>query len=431
MDTVWSQSGSNFHPGDTTLQTEKLPPGLYVYKPTLSGWYLERTADRFIFSGKIYGNHDPILNRVQTAWTGLGGNLGVLLNGLKGTGKTVTAQLIANWAVSQGLPVLQVSAPVPLQGILAAVQQPMMVIFDEFEKTHDKEEQQNLLSALDGISRNGFQRLFVFTTNNRWIDTNFVDRPSRIRYCWEFTRLDEATILMLMDDILDPTLAHLRTEILQYLISREVLSIDVVKTVLQETNLFKESPLCFNEVLNLTEKEPPSFRVEILDANRQPVKTLTPFLSLPKEQTRRLLTVLSRTGREEAVQNPGAYRFEDRYTHHEFTFVESTEVYSEWVCHLRVPLEETWLRAFPKVQSYSGESRLVLDVKPEGWVPPSWAVKYQKDVELTNEEDSQLRAWDRKGSVYGNDKGRFLIRITPNKEGPPSQTVFSSTMWND
>ena len=263
---VWQQKGDSYWPSNTALDVRKIPPGIYSYGATPNGqWFLELTTSRYVFPYKIYGAHDRIIDRVKRAWKSLPSNLGVLLNGLKGTGKTITAQQIVNWAIDEGLVVLNAQSPVPLAMIMEHVEQPMLVLFDEFEKTHAEDKypgsQQQLLSAIDGLSKNEHRRLFLFTTNTKKVDENLVDRPSRIRYGWEFGRLSSDLIEMLLDDMLDKELARLRPEILTYLNTRAVLTIDVVKAVIVECNTFREGPEAFKSIMNLTEKEPCGFKV--------------------------------------------------------------------------------------------------------------------------------------------------------------------------
>ncbi|WP_295723753.1 AAA family ATPase [uncultured Leptotrichia sp.] len=51
----------------------------------------------FVFDYKIYGLQEDFINHViKTYNEAQTGNLGILLNGTKGTGKTVAAKMIAN-----------------------------------------------------------------------------------------------------------------------------------------------------------------------------------------------------------------------------------------------------------------------------------------------------------------------------------------------
>ena len=57
--------------------------------------FLERIADKFYFGFKLYGIDETFVTHVLDTYSKQASkhNLGVLLNGAKGTGKTVTAKI--------------------------------------------------------------------------------------------------------------------------------------------------------------------------------------------------------------------------------------------------------------------------------------------------------------------------------------------------
>jgi len=419
-DNVWQQRSNTYWPGTTAMQMRHMPPGLYQYGTTMNGWFLENTSAAYTFPYKIYGHHDHIVDRVEKAWNSLEGNLGVLLNGVKGTGKTITAQLIANWAVNVGVPVLVVHKPIPLADVLSHINQPIVVIFDEFEKTHKEEDhQQALLSALDGMSRNEHKRLFIFTTNEKNVEANLVDRPSRIRYCWEFGRLSDDILEDVLTDLLDPELNAYKASIATYLNTRKVLSLDVAKTVIKEVNIFREDPANFASILNLSEQDARGFVIEMLDSNRVPVRTLTSFFTPQGADMNRLRMALTRSGRtafieEVKLRNP---LFCDYGMKLYIQFQSETEHHNEWFAHIKVPHHETWLKKFPKVNDATYDDNCWVDVKPDGWRIPAWANLVQKGEKLEGSDLKDYDEWLGSDSVHGTlDHADILIRITPNFE---------------
>lgn len=108
---------------------------------------------------------------------------GVLLNGVKGTGKTVMAKKLA---IDSGLPVIIPHESFPTKKLLdffKAIKTPVCILFDEVEKCRDTEK---LLTFLDGVEAT-CKKLVILTSNdNKEINTNLFDRPSRIRYYREF-----------------------------------------------------------------------------------------------------------------------------------------------------------------------------------------------------------------------------------------------------
>lgn len=425
MNSIWQQRSSSYYPGTDALTSKILPPGLYRYEFDINGWWLEHTGSCFEFPYKIYGNHDHILERVKTAWSALEGNLGLLLNGIKGTGKTVSAQLIANWAIQNGIPVLVVNRAIPLVNVLEHIDQPVVVVFDEFEKTHEKKEEQHaLLTALDGMARSRHKRMYVFTTNNKTVDDNFIDRPSRIRYCWDFRRLEDEVVEAILDDLLMPDVQHLRPDILTYLASRRVLSIDVVKTVLNEVNLFKEAPSAFADTMNLSELDATCYMLEVLDSNRNSVRTLTSYFTIARADSIRLRGLLSRTGRETyadtVLRSSNTWSFYDHVRGVGIEVVGLTQNMDEMVCHIRTRPHggiESWVSKCRKVCDIPDVSWLMLDERPEGWAVPMWARKMELGEMLTPEEETARDSWVEEESIFGTSKAqKVLIRVTPNYE---------------
>ena len=65
-----------------------------------------------------------------------------------------------------------------------------MVLFDEFEKVYDSDEQEEMLTLLDGVFPS--KKLFVLTCNDKWrVNQHMRNRPGRIFYMLDFTGLDE------------------------------------------------------------------------------------------------------------------------------------------------------------------------------------------------------------------------------------------------
>lgn len=427
---VWHKNADTFFPSTTALDTKRLPAAIYRYDVTPDGrWFLTKTAARYVFPYKIYGAHEHIVERVRRAWHGLPSNFGVLLNGLKGTGKTITAQQIVNWAIDEGIMVLNVQSPVPLAMIMDHIEQPMLVLFDEFEKTHDetvhKGVQQQLLSAIDGLSKNEHRRLFLFTTNTKKVNDNLVDRPSRIRYNWEFGRLSTDLIDMLIDDMLDKTLKHFRAEIIDYLNTREVLTIDVVKTVIIECNIFKEAPGEFKDVMNLTERAPSAFKVEIIDEMGMPIEVSNFFRGSMNSW---LLGLMSKNGQQMFIDN---YVMQARTQNvssnsgQTITFVEPTENEREWICNVQMETYGTWVGE--RLRKRAGRF-LWLDSQPKGWKVPEWARKYEANVTLTDEESNELEDWIDTSSIYGSSElKKVKVRFTIDNTAYKFSTGFSTS----
>ena len=203
---------------------------------------LEKIDDSFTFSFKVYDlDCEDIMKRVIKVWTSAQAassvkNLGVIFNGLKGTGKTIAAKLLCN---RTGLPVIVVSRP--MEGLLEFVQSlcfECAILIDEAEKTF-AEERDMLLKMIDGVY-NSKRKLYILTTNKLAVDENLLGRPGRIRYIKEFANLPAKAVSEVIDDNLDNP--ALKDGILKLVDTLEISTIDILKAIIDECNIMGEVP---------------------------------------------------------------------------------------------------------------------------------------------------------------------------------------------
>jgi SpoVK/Ycf46/Vps4 family AAA+-type ATPase len=163
--------------------TEKnLPVGIYdvQFNPDI-GFYLQ-VRDEFELPKKLYGKTQFRTHRILDTFESRPYVTGVLLHGVKGSGKSMEAKNIAIEGVQRGLSTLVVSsawAGPSFNKFLASIHDNIIVLFDEFEKVYDKEQQPALLTLLDGMIQT--KMLCVFTANDTSkIDSHMINRPGRI-----------------------------------------------------------------------------------------------------------------------------------------------------------------------------------------------------------------------------------------------------------
>ena len=243
----WNQSGNLFKTGDEANQLDTLPVGIYTLGKGMFGFYLERIDDKFEFNHKLYGLETSLINRVITTWNGTDRNLGVLLNGLRGTGKTVTAKVICN---QLELPVILINSQFEDGGLpefLNEVREDCIVFIDEYEKVFGDDS--DLLTVMDGVLANDTRKMFLLTTNKTYVNENMLQRPSRIRYFKTFKDLSPVVI----EEIVDDTLKHkkFKSDVITAISTLEIITIDVVKSIIEEVNLHNESPTEFMDVFNV------------------------------------------------------------------------------------------------------------------------------------------------------------------------------------
>lgn len=148
---------------DDSLQThEKLPAQTYVVLfSNQRGFYLEKYVEMEITELKIYGVHLDKVQKVLNSFDKVSRNLGVILSGDKGIGKSLFVKLLAMEAVNKNIPLIVVDTYIPgIASYIESIEQDVMVLFDEFDKTFgevkskygEASPQTNLLTLFDGIS---------------------------------------------------------------------------------------------------------------------------------------------------------------------------------------------------------------------------------------------------------------------------------------
>ena len=189
-------TGNIFRIYDDTLKTyDKLPAQPYVVRyANHTGFFLERYADIEITESKIYGVHPEKVQKVLDAFGRYNRNLGVILSGDKGIGKSLFAKLLAIQAMSKGLPLIIVDRYIGgIASYLESIEQEVIVLFDEFDKTfgevHSRDgeasPQSELLTLFDGVSPG--KKLFVITCNElRKLNDYLINRPGRFHYHFRF-----------------------------------------------------------------------------------------------------------------------------------------------------------------------------------------------------------------------------------------------------
>lgn len=271
MKNAWTQSSNKFTLTEVSKQTQVLPSGVYKFELDMfENPFLSRVQDNFVFPYKVYGIETDFINRVCKSWYNTTGNFGVLLNGLKGTGKTVTAEIIAN---ELNLPVIIVSFhSEKLVSFLNDIQQDVIVFVDEFEKIYDGYEN-SLLTIMDGALKTKHRIFFLLTTNELIVDRNLLQRPSRVRYVKSFSDLTLPVIMEIVNDKLEHK--HLYDAVVNFISQLPIITMDLVKSVIEEVNIHDEDPSIFKEVFNIHGDRSDLYNVyKIVDGNKEEVEKL-------------------------------------------------------------------------------------------------------------------------------------------------------------
>lgn len=237
----WIQTGNTYRSavGDV-FNVESLPKGIYdIDFAPFTGWSITKTADEFTFNYKIYNLETDFINHVITAFNNCESNLGVLMYGTRGSGKSASAKIICN---KINLPIFVIK---PVQDMstsnlidyISTFNFDCVFLFDEFEKNFSKEDS-SILSIMDGVYTSKYRRLFILTTNNLSVNENLLSRPSRIRYLKEFGNLSLDAINNYLDDNLSKENYEHKDEIISYIDTLEISTIDILKCIVDEIRIF-------------------------------------------------------------------------------------------------------------------------------------------------------------------------------------------------
>lgn len=236
-------AGSRFMVYGEDVQTYKiLPPGAYkVEFSKMTGFSLSIHNDLLV-KEKMYGTSYKKADKVMNTFNHLDRNMGVILSGPKGVGKTMFARRLAELGKEQGLPLILVDAPYPgIEDFIESIEQECIVLFDEFEKTFRKAKeeeggpQERLLSLFDGID--GGKKLYVITCNRvSGLNEYFLNRPGRFHYHFILSTPTGDEVREYMEDNLNGDARKYINNIVT-LSSMSAFTYDVLRAIAFELNL--------------------------------------------------------------------------------------------------------------------------------------------------------------------------------------------------
>lgn len=262
MNNKWINEGGVFFPipGNVVLHVSPGPGIFQVVQPgapTDMRLGLLKLYDKFEFNSKFYQiGPKKLEDRIKIVWESDDfidnkKSLGVILNGLKGSGKTWTAKQIAN---NMDMPVLLIDSSFDgrILNFVRDLNFSCVILIDEAEKIFKLgDEDDILLRMIDSANSNSSRHLFILTTNTLDVNPNLIGRTGRIRYLVNFRNLPEDIVKEFIEDNLKKEYESLKARIIEKVNLLEYNSIDLLKSIIDEVNITGQVDSPDEELMNI------------------------------------------------------------------------------------------------------------------------------------------------------------------------------------
>jgi len=249
------QSNGIYKAVDVTATYPKLPVGNYLLKFNMEdGFYLTKKED-FTLPKKIYGDTSIVDRWARSYMDNTSKNLGIILSGIKGSGKTITAQ---QFCLKMKKPVIIVNeafgGPEFVDFLTRKEFDGSIIFLDEFEKIYDRQnedKQQYFLSLMDGAFNTNL--IFVLTCNEYRINSYLINRLNRIKYRKHYINLEQSVIDEVVNDLLINK-TH-KDSINEFFDIIGLRTFDLLVNLINEMNSFNENAIECAKHLNLEAEE--------------------------------------------------------------------------------------------------------------------------------------------------------------------------------
>ena len=241
---------------------ERLEPKNYLFTWDAFGRCFLMDENDFSIPEKIYDVDGSLRSFITTSFNKNNKNLGVLLTGNKGQGKSLTAKILCK---ELNLPVILLNSAIPQNidfiSFLQNIEQDFILFIDEFEKLFDdREERRNngdsdsnfhkqdvFLSFMDGVRMQVKNKILFLLTTNEEVSKYLINRPSRIKFLKEYDELPQSLFNLIADDLLENK--DFKADLVKN-VSLDNLNIDLLISIINDINLFNKPFSEFRDFYN-------------------------------------------------------------------------------------------------------------------------------------------------------------------------------------
>lgn len=258
------------------LLHDTIPPALYVLNfSQTEGFYLSVTEDKFKLPNKIYGDYDSKTSKIINTYNSKTSNLGILLTGTKGSGKTMLMKCISNKMIEDGYPIIIIKTGFSGNDFINFLDKlgKCVILFDEFGKLfptdygrNGDDMQNGLLTLFDGTSDSD-KKMLIITENNMYdINKYFLGRPGRIHYHLKYDKLPEDVIDSYVKDfdIPENIVAGIKDVYSRY----SEFSFDILQNIVDEYLLYKTNVPELIKDLNIPLDDEDNIRYKLISITK-------------------------------------------------------------------------------------------------------------------------------------------------------------------
>ena len=248
------KDGNTFKSLSSNEILEQLPLGTYDIKMSMQGPYLQ-SCENLKVPELIYSYDNDFIAHVLATKKNWPGHIGILLEGYKGLGKSITAARLCLEFQKEGFVIIKVTNFLgnskSVLGMLATIKQPHVVVLDELDKSIQEEKSDFstslFLSYLDGMDIDRSVDRIILATGNESLTNYVYKRPTRFRYVRKYKGLKEETAI----EIIERNLKYPEhSQDLLKTIDWSSCNVDVLTSIIEEINIHNKPFSSFVEFFN-------------------------------------------------------------------------------------------------------------------------------------------------------------------------------------